>query len=72
MIGTLLKLGAYAVAPRATFAVRHPVRNLRLRSTARGLRHGYSARLAAIATAAVVGPLAYRVGKRIGSGALDD
>lgn len=72
MIGTLLKLLAYSNAPRATFTVRHPVVRAQLAKTPFDFRTAYAPRIAAVATALIVGPLAYRVGKRVGEGALRD
>lgn len=70
MIGTLLKLFAYSQAPKATFTLRHPVVRAQLAKTPFDLRTAYAPRIAVVATALIVGPLAYRVGKRIGEGAL--
>lgn len=71
MIGGLLKLLAYTQAPRTTFSFLHPVAAAQVVKTPFDLRTAYAPRIAVVATALLVGPLAYRVGKRIGAGALD-
>lgn len=70
MIRTLLKLLAYSQAPRVTFSVRHPVTAVQLVKTPFDLRTAYAPRLTAVATALVVAPIAYRLGKRAGEGTL--
>lgn len=65
MIGTVLKLFAYSQAPKRTFAALHPKKTAKTVIVPWDLAHGYAPRLAALATAAVVGPLAYRVGRRL-------
>lgn len=70
MLGTLLKLLAYSQAPRTTFAVRHPVVAAQLVKTPFDLRTAYAPRLSVVATALLVAPLAYRLGKRAGEGTL--
>ena len=70
MIGTILKLLAYTQAPKRTFLMLHPVKTAQVAKTPFDFRTAYAPRLAAIATALVVGPLAYRLGKRAGEGTL--
>lgn len=70
MIRTLLALYAYTQAPKTTFSLLHPVRAAQLVKTPFDLRTAYAPRLTALATALVVGPLAYRLGKRAGEGTL--
>lgn len=69
MLGTLLKLFAYSRAPKRTFAVLHPKKTAKTAAVPWDLAHGYGPRVAALVTAAVVGPLAYRVGRRLGADA---
>lgn len=66
MIGTLLKALAYTKAPRTTFAVRHPVRTVQVAKVPFDLKTAYAPRLTALATALLLVPLAYRLGKRAG------
>jgi hypothetical protein len=70
MIRALFKLLAYTQAPRATFTLLHPVKAAQVVKTPFDLRTAYAPRLTAIATALLVGPLAYRLGKRAGQGTL--
>lgn len=70
MLGTLFKMVAYARAPTATFASRHPRAARRLARVPSDSRAAYAPRLAALATALVVAPLAYRLGKRAGQASL--
>ena len=70
MIRALLKLFAYTQAPKSTFSVLHPVRAAQVAKTPFDLRTAYAPRLVAVATALLVGPLAYRLGKRAGEGTL--
>lgn len=70
MVRTLLKLFAYAQAPKTTFSLLHPVRAAQVAKTPFDLKTAYAPRLTAIATALVVAPLAYRLGKRAGEGTL--
>lgn len=70
MIGKLLKAYAYTQAPKKTFFVRHPVKSLQLKKLPFDLRTAYAPRLVAVATAVLVAPLAYRLGKRAGEGTL--
>jgi hypothetical protein len=70
MIGRLFKLFAYSRAPKTTFAALHPVPAIQLVKTPFDFRTAYAPRIAAVVTALLVGPLAYRVGKRIGAGAM--
>jgi hypothetical protein len=71
MIGKLFKLVAYTQAPKTTFTLRHPVAAAQLVKTPFDLRTAYAPRITAAVTALLVAPLAYRVGKRVGEGALD-
>jgi hypothetical protein len=70
MLGTLLKLFAYSQAPRTTFALRHPVVSAQLVKTPFDFRTAYAPRIGVVATALLVAPLAYRLGKRAGEGTL--
>ncbi len=64
MLGTLLKAYAYLRAPRATAATLHPVKTAQWLKVPFDLKTAYAPRLTALATAVVVGPLAFRLGKR--------
>lgn len=66
MIGSLLKLFAYSQKPKSTFAALHPVRAAQVVKTPFDLRTAYAPRITAMATALIVAPLAYRLGKRVG------
>ena len=66
MIGAILKLFAYTQAPKTTFSLLHPVKAAQVVKTPFDLRTAYAPRLTALATALLVVPLAYRVGKRMG------
>lgn len=70
MIRTFLTLFAYFQAPKTTFSLLHPVKAAQLVKTPFDLKTAYAPRLTAVATALLVGPLAYRVGKRAGEGTL--
>ncbi len=70
MIRMLLKLFAYTQAPKTTFSLLHPVKAAQLVKTPFDLRTAYAPRLTALAAALLVGPLAYRIGKRAGQGTL--
>lgn len=70
MIGTILKLFAYSQAPKTTFSFLHPVTVAQVVKTPFDLKTAYAPRLSAIATALVVAPLAYRLGRRVGEGTL--
>lgn len=70
MIRTLLKLYAYWQAPKRTFTLLHPVKTVQVAKTPFDLKTAFAPRLTALATALVVGPLAYRLGKRAGEGTL--
>ncbi|HEV2147750.1 MAG TPA: hypothetical protein VGR37_10140 [Longimicrobiaceae bacterium] len=70
MIRSLLKLFAYTQAPKTSFAFLHPVKAAQVVKTPFDLRTAYAPRLTAVATALLVGPLAYRLGKRAGEGTL--
>ena len=62
MLRTALKTAAYAKAPRATFAVTHPVKAVRLKKAAWDLRHAWAPRAAALGVAAVALPLGMALG----------
>lgn len=66
MIGTALKLIAYSKAPKTTFAVRHPVKAVRLKKMTWDMRHAYAPRVAAIGAAAVAIPIGLWLGGRTG------
>lgn len=66
MLGSLWKLYAYGRAPRTTFSLLHPVTAAQLIKLPFDLRTAYAPRLTAVAAALIVGPLAYRLGKRAG------
>ena len=68
MIGTLLKAFAYSQAPKTTFVFRHPVGAAQWTKVPFDLRTAYAPKLVAVATALIVAPLAYRLGKRAGAG----
>lgn len=70
MIRTLLALLAYSQAPKTTFSLLHPVKAAQLVKTPFDLKTAYAPRLTALATALIVGPLAYRLGRRAGEGTL--
>jgi hypothetical protein len=69
MLGSLIKMTAYARAPKATFAVVHPGKALRLKKLQWQFRHTEAPRLAATAGAigavAVVLPLGLALGRRL-------
>lgn len=66
MIGTLFKLFAYTQAPKRTFAFLHPKKAAKTAVLPWDIEHGYGPRLAVLATAVLVAPLAYRLGRRAG------
>lgn len=70
MIGSLIKMAAYMKAPRATFAVVHPGKALRLKKLQWQFRHTEAPRWAATAgavgAAALVLPLGLALGRRRG------
>ncbi len=70
MLGTLLKAYAYLRAPRATAATLHPVKTAQWLKVPFDLKTAYAPRLTALATAVVVGPLAFRLGRRSAEGTL--
>ncbi len=70
MLGNLLKVIAYKRAPAATFTVLHPVETVQWVKVPWDLRYAYAPRLTALATALVVAPLAFRLGKRAAEGTL--
>lgn len=73
MIGTLLKLVAYSRAPEATLLLERLRQRNRLAKSRRmplDLRQAWAPRLAVVVTAAIVGPVAYRLGRRSAQGTL--
>lgn len=70
MIWGLLKLIAFTQAPKTTFALLRPVTAAQVVKTPFDLKTAYAPRLTAMATALLVAPLAYRLGKRAGAGTL--
>jgi hypothetical protein len=70
MLGKLLKTYAYTQKPKTTFALLHPVRLAQLVKVPFDLKTAYAPRMTALATALLVAPLAYRLGKRAGEGTL--
>lgn len=70
MLRPLLKLIAYTQAPLPTFALLHPVKGAQVVKTPFDLRTAYAPRITAIVTALIVGPLAFRLGKRAARGTL--
>lgn len=70
MLGTLLKAAAYAMAPKATFTLLHPVQRVQLEKVPFDLRTAYAPRMTALGAALLVGSLAYRLGRRAGEGTL--
>jgi hypothetical protein len=63
MLGSLLELMAYSKAPRATFALRHPVKAIRLKKMGFDMRHAYAPRVAAVGVAALALPLGFALGR---------
>lgn len=72
MIRTLIKLLAYTQAPLPTFSLLHPVKAAQVVKTPFDFRTAYAPRIAALATALVVAPIAFRMGKRASEGTLFD
>lgn len=70
MLGKLLKTYAYTQKPKTTLALLHPIRLAQLLKVPFDLKTAYAPRMTALATALVVAPLAYRLGKRAGEGTL--
>lgn len=70
MLGKLLKAYAYLRAPVVTAATLHPIRTAQWVKVPFDLKTAYAPRLTALAAAAVVGPLAFRLGKRSAEGTL--
>lgn len=66
MIGTLMKTYAYAKAPRAMFALRHPRATGRLMKLRWDLKHAVAPRVAAAGAAAGAVALALPLGLLIG------
>lgn len=66
MIGSMVKLAAYSRAPRATFAIAHPRKALRLRKLQHDLRHSKAARVAAAGAAIGAIALALPAGMALG------
>jgi hypothetical protein len=63
MLGSLLEWIAYSKAPRATFALRHPVKAVRLKKMGFDMRHAYAPRVAAVGMAALALPLGFALGR---------
>jgi hypothetical protein len=70
MLGTLLRTIAYSKAPGATFQAEHPRTAANLKKVRPDLRNAYAPRLVVVATALVVAPLAYRIGRRMAAESL--
>jgi hypothetical protein len=66
MIGSALKAIAYTKAPRTTFAVRHPVKAVRLKKMTWDMRHALAPRIAALGAAAIAVPIGLWLGGRNG------
>lgn len=63
MVGRALKVFAYAKAPRATFALRHPREAIRIQKTRWAMRYTAAPRIAAVGTALVALPLGLLLGR---------
>lgn len=70
MIRSMAKILAYSKAPKATFAVMHPRKTMRLRALKRDLRRSPAPRVAAVGVAALALPLGIALG-RISAGRAD-
>jgi hypothetical protein len=68
MIGTAVKTYAYSKAPRATFAVLHPKKAVKLRKLRWDMRHAYAPRVTALGALAIALPLGYALGRLAGNG----
>jgi hypothetical protein len=64
MVRSLIKLAAYSKAPRATFAVLHPGKALRVKKFGWDLRHAAAPRVTALGAAAIALPLGLWLGRR--------
>ena len=65
MIRALITGLAYAVVPKATFAVLHPRAAVELKKLPFDLRYAYAPRLTALAAAAITLPLGVLVGRTL-------
>ena len=63
MIKHLLKVFAYSRAPRATFALSHPVKAARVAKMRFDMRHAYAPRVVAMGATALALPLGYLLGR---------
>jgi hypothetical protein len=63
MIRELLKVFAYSRAPRAAFALSHPVKTARLAKMRFDLKHAYAPRVTALGVAALALPLGFLLGR---------
>jgi hypothetical protein len=59
----MAKTFAYTKAPRATFAILHPRRAMKLKKLKYDMRHAYAPRVAAAGAVAVALPLGYLLGR---------
>lgn len=66
MIGSIVKLAAYRRAPRATFALAHPAKTLRMKKLQWDLRHSKATRVAAAGAALGAVALALPAGLLLG------
>jgi hypothetical protein len=64
MVGSLMKMLAYSHAPRTTFALRHPVKSVRLGRFKRDLIHKRAPRVAAIGAAVLALPIGFLLGRK--------
>ncbi|MFW5951758.1 MAG: hypothetical protein ACOCVZ_06570 [Gemmatimonadota bacterium] len=64
MLRTIAKTVAYTKAPKATFAVLHPKRAVRLKKLKYDMRHAYAPRITAVGAAALALPIGYLLGRR--------
>ncbi len=65
MLATAFKIAAYAIAPKATFAVRHPVTAVQLKKVPFDLKHAFAPRITALGAAALAVPLGMWIGRRM-------
>lgn len=63
MIGSLVKMVAYSKAPRATFAVAHPKKAIKLMKFRKDYLRSPATRVAALGAAAVALPLGLALGR---------
>lgn len=68
MIGTIARMYLYSKAPKAAFALLHPLQRARVAKTKWDLMHAYAPRLAAVGAVAVALPVGFMLG-RVGRGA---